>query len=364
MRSFLFLVIICLTIFHTRAQSKYVYEVPAQLADGWDTENFFSRGLDSTRVYKLFNQLGAAKHKVHSSLLVKGGKLVLEEYFGEQYANTQHDLRSATKSIISLLLGIALDKGIIEALDDPMSKYLGELKPKKNLDKRKELITIRHLLTMSTGFDCNDWDKKSIGQEDKVYRKKDWLQYTLDLPMLSEPGKTASYCSMGVVLLAEVIQRASGLSIEAFAQQHLFQPMNITNLSWGHTTKGKTVIPAAKRLYMTSRDLAKVGLLVLNKGRWGSEQLISEEWISASTAKQQSLANLDYGFLWWRIPFKVQSEALRVPTATGNGGQYIFILKEFNAVAVFTGGAYNSEESKLPFAIVQDVYIPILSNRN
>ncbi len=353
----LFTTILLLTLgISVFGQNSYVYQQPKELNDGWPTSNLKSQGIDSTLIYLFFNQLKGKKHKLHSTLRIKDGVLVLEEYFNDQKANEPHDLRSTSKSIRSLLVGIAIDKGFINDVNDPISKYLKQPVPKKNLDPSKEQITIQHLLTMSSGLDCNDWDRKSKGQEDKVYRKKDWLQYTLDLPMVNEPGEVANYCSLGTVLLAEIVSQTSGMSIDQFAAKYLFEPMGITNLQWGHTSN-KEVIPSAKRLYMIPRDMAKIGQLILNKGKWKGKQIISESWVAASTTYQTKLAGLDYGYLWWNIPLKVKEEVLITKTATGNGGQYIMVVPEKNIVAVFTGGAYNSEEDKLPFAILRDVIL-------
>ncbi len=338
-------------------QNTYEYSQPKNFDDGWKTTNLQSQNVDTTRIYKLFNQVQNGKNKLHSVLLVINGQLVIEEYFNDHAGNKQHDLRSATKSIRSILLGIAIDKGFIDNVDDPISKYLNNLVPTKNLDKRKDKITIRHLLTMSTGLDCNDWDKKSKGQEDKVHKKKDWIQYTLNLPMINEPGTVSNYCSMGTVLLAEIISQASGMTIDKFAEQYLFNPLGINNVSWGHTSS-KDIIPSGKRLYMTSRDMAKIGQLILNKGKWNEKQLISEKWIEESTTPKTKITEIDYGYLWWNIPFKANGKMFVSKTATGNGGQYIMVLPELDMVAIFTGGAYNSQEQMLPFAIVNDIFLP------
>ncbi len=338
-------------------QSIYKYSIPENLRDQWETDNLLSQTKDSILIYKLFNKLLNEKHQIHSILLVKDGKLVLEDYFGGNTIKTKHDLRSATKSIISILMGIAIDRNFISSIEDPISKYLKNPVAKKNLDPRKEQITIRDLLTMSSGLDCNDWDQNSKGQEDKVYKKNDWLQYTLDLPMVNKPGELSYYCSMGVVLTAEIIRQASGKTIDEFAKQYLFNPLDITNVSWSHTSK-KEVIPSGKRLYMTSRDMAKIGKLILDKGKWNSMQIVSEDWIEESTTPQIKLAGMDYGFLWWNIPFKIGHQNIMVKVATGNGGQYIMILSELNTIAVFTGGAYNSQDDKLPFAIMNDIFLP------
>jgi len=342
-------------------QSTYTYSPPSELEDGLDTADMRTLKFDTTLIYRLFSQVVTGGNKLHSVLVVKDGQLIIEEYFNNHSVNKQHDMRSVTKSIRSILLGIAIDKGFIESVNDPITKYLKSHNPEKNPDNRKEEITIKHLLTMSSGWDCNDWDKKSQGQEDKVYRKKDWIQFTLDLPMINDPGTVSTYCSMGAILVAEIISQSSGMTIEEFADEYLFKPLGINNLSWGHTSN-KEVIPSAKRLYMTSRDLTKVGLLMLNGGKWNNEQIVSEKWVRESTVAKTKITEMDYAYFWWNIPFNVNGKVINSVTATGNGGQYIMIFPEFDLVAVFTGGAYNSQEDKLPFAIVDKVFLPTFAD--
>ncbi|NNE77746.1 MAG: serine hydrolase [Pricia sp.] len=343
-------------------QNKYTYSQPAILDDGWKTNNLQSQQLDSINVCRFFNQLSSVKHALHSIILIKNGEIIIEEYFGDYSVNKQHDLRSVTKSITSILIGIAVDKGFIDSIDDPISKYLNTLSPTKHLDKRKEDITIRHLLTMSSGLDCNDWDKKSKGQEDRIYRKSDWLQSFIDLPMLNDPGAVSNYCTMGQVLATEIVSQASGRSIDQFAEEYVLHPLGINNYHWGHTSN-KQVIPSAKRIYLTSRDMGKIGQLMLNKGKWGDTQVVSPQWVHESMAKQTKITGLDYGFFWWTIPFNVGGKEIISKTATGNGGQYIMVFPDENTVGVFTGGAYNSQNDKLPFKIMQDVFLPASANK-
>lgn len=326
-----------------------------------DMDLHFFNGLenkvDTTRVHEFFNQLKLQEHQLHSVLVLKNGVHVFETYFKDDSEEIPHDLRSVTKSIRSLLIGIAIDKGWIENVNDPISKYLKTLKPKKNVDVRKSEITIKHLLTMSSGLDCNDRDKTSKGQEDKVHKKKDWLQYTIDLPMLHAPGKVSSYCSMGSVLAAEIISQASGVSIQEFAHTYLFQPLGIKSAKWGHTRDDKA--PASgKRLYLTSRDMAKIGQLVLQEGCWKDKQIVSRAWIAEATTPKTKITGIDYGYLWWQYPFHIRGGNVSAKLATGNGGQYIMVFPTENMVAVFTGGAYNSQDDKLPFAIMQSVILP------
>lgn len=152
------------------------------------------------------------------------------------------------------------------------------------------------------------------------------------------------------------------MTIDEFAEKHLFTPLGITNISWGHTSE-KEIIPSGKRLNMTPRDMAKIGQLTLQNGRWNGEQIVSAKWIEESTTPKTKITGVDYGYLWWNIPFKEKEKVFISKTATGNGGQYIIIFPELEMVAVFTGGAYNSQEDKLPFAIVKDIFLPTFVNR-
>lgn len=349
-------VFFCLCIY---GQKSYQYSTPEQTDDGWKTDGSWFQKVDTSKIYQLFHQLHNAKHKINSVLLIKDNVLILEEYFNDCTADQQQDLRSTSKSIRSILLGIAIDKGFINDVNDPISKYLKTHQPKKKLDPRKEDITIANLITMSTGLECNDWDKKSKGQEDRVYKKKDWIQYTLDLPMVNDPGEVSNYCSMGVVILAEIISQASGMTIDQFADQFLFSPLGITNVSWGHTSQ-KKVIPSAKRLNMTPRDMAKIGQLILNNGTWKDQQIVSQQWIQKSISPKTTITGIHYGYLWWKLPFFVKDKLLLSTAATGNGGQYILIFHDINMIAVFTGSAYNSQEDKIPFVIMKDVLLPTL----
>ncbi|UII31836.1 beta-lactamase family protein [Fulvivirga ulvae] len=356
------IILACISSANVYSQGKYKYSQPRELSDGWNTGSLKLQNPDSIKLYRLFNQLLEGGHRIHSMLVVKDGEIVIEEYFGDNSVNIQHDLRSATKSITSVLMGIAISKGFVSDIDDPVSRYVSYTNV-KNPDQRKDEITIRHLLTMSTGLDCNDWDMGSKGREDKVYRKKDWLQYFMDLPMINDPGAVSDYCTMAQVLAAEVISRASGMTIDQFAREYLFDPLQVKNVSWGHTSD-KDVIPAAKRLYMTPRDMAKIGQLILRNGEWNGKQIVAKAWVEESTTAKTKITGIDYGFLWWNVPFQINGNITVAKLATGNGGQYIFIFPELNLVAVFTGGAYNSPDDKLPFAIVKDVLLPVFTARD
>ena len=337
------------------AQENNGYSAPGQKNDGWMVTDLETLGFDFNRVDQVLKKLHTDPHKIDAILAVHNGKLILEEYFNSYTIDSRHDLRSVTKSITSLLIGIALEQGYINSIDDPISKYL-EAKRKKNPDPRKEKISIRHLLTMSPGWECDDWNPKSAGQEDRVYRKKDWVQYTLDLPMERDPGSSASYCSMGVIILKTILEKSSNMTIDAFAQKFLFDPLGITNPKWDHTSD-KKVITAGKRLYLSPRQLAKIGQLVLNNGIWEGAQIVPDKWIREATSRHTKITDVAYGYLWWRLPFRQGNTVYEALLATGNGGQYIMIFKELDLVFLFTGSAYNSDADKIPFAFVNDILL-------
>jgi len=341
----------------TSLAQTYSYQQPDQLNDGWSTAKLSDVALDTTKLYQLLDHLSGSEHQIHSLLIAKNGKLILEEYYADFSPNKTHDLRSVSKSIRAILMGVAIDKGFIKSVDDLVSKYVKSPLPTKHLDPRKEQITLRHLLTMSSGLECNDWDKKSKGQEDRVAKKKDWMQYTLNLPMVYNPGEVSAYCSMGSILAAEAICQASGMDVDTFAEKYLFEPLGIQNAQWGHTLE-KEVRPSGKRLYMTPRDMAKIGQLVLLKGTWNGKQIVPTKWLEEMVAPQTKITGIDYGYFWWTIPFQWKEGAIISRTATGNGGQYIMVIPSLNMVVVFTGGAYNSQEDKFPFAIVRDAILP------
>ncbi|MEM9981845.1 MAG: serine hydrolase [Bacteroidota bacterium] len=344
------------------AQVPSFYKPPLKLDDGWQVSHWKDYQMDTTRIIKLLEQLQKNTHQIHSFLLIKDNQLILEAYYDKYTVNHLHDLRSVTKSITTLLMGIAIDKGFIESIDAPIFQYLSTLHPQKNLLQKKK-ITIRHLLTMSTGLDCNDWDKRSKGQEDKAYIKKDLLQYFIDLPVVHPPGTVAQYCTLGQILANEIISQAANMPIDAFAQQYLFTPLGITDVEWHHTTKRSSIPLAAKRLYLAPRALAKIGQLMLDKGKWKNQAIVSAQWLNLATTPQVKITGIDYGFYWWQIPFQVNHKEVVSVVATGNGGQYIFTFPSLRLVVVFTGGAYNQPEDKIPFSIIKEVCLPAFMNR-
>jgi CubicO group peptidase (beta-lactamase class C family) len=297
-----------------------------------------------------------AEHGLRSALVMRRGRLVLEQYWNGYDQAAQQDLRSATKSITSLLVGIAIDQQLIKGVGEPLSSFLAPVYP--TLPSLKRNITLAHLLTMRSGLACNDRDEGSPGQEDKMYRERDWVRFFLELPSLGPPGEAAFYCTGGAVTLGRVIAEAARRPVSTFAEELLFAPLGIQGARWA-TFDDHRQTDTGGHLALRPRDMMRIGLLVLQRGRWGERQLVSREWIDRSTSEYVRLdGGKPYGYLWWRTRFPHRGSQVSAVFAGGNGGQYIFVFPELELVAVFTGGNYNSKRAQRPFRLLERYVLP------
>ena len=314
-----------------------------------------SVGLDAARLGNVSNQLAAMQsHQLHSMLVLRSGRLVFEEYYNGYSRDNPHDLRSATKSITSLLTGAALDQGVLPSVESPIMDFLAKNYP--NVDNKDD-IQIRHLLTMSSGLDCDDFNWRSKGQEDRLYRTQDWVASFLALPPVHAPGDVARYCTAGVIALGEVIAQASGRDFSDFADDALFGPMGINNYRWARFDNDEKV-DTGGHLLLTPQGMAKLGLLVLQEGQWEGRQLIPRDWIQTSLQPQTQVRETPYGYLWWMDTLPYGEKRVKVIWASGNGGQLIFIVPEYDLVAVFTAGFYNSDKTAVLFDIFYRSILP------
>ncbi|MEM6645427.1 MAG: serine hydrolase [Bacteroidota bacterium] len=304
--------------------------------------------LDTAVIGSMARQIDAQKHDLHSLLIMRGGKLAFEAYYNGHTRHTPHDIRSATKSITSLLTGVAIDRGALGGADDPLMEHLGARYPGIT---DKDDLTLRHLLTMSSGLDCHDRDRTTRGQEDRMYRSKDWVRYFLSLSRTYAPADTTLYCTGGVVALGAAIAAATNQDVAAFADAALFAPLGIANYQWERFDDGQQV-DTGGHLWLTPQGLAKIGHLVLQQGAWQDEQLISAAWIEESTAQHVTSDGQRYGYLWWRYHVPYGSTTVEVINATGNGGQNIFIVPAYDLVVVSTAGYYNSDKAGLPHELL------------
>ena len=295
---------------------------------------------------------GEAFKKIGSVLVSQHGKLVYEGYF-EGDASTLRDTRSATKSITSSLVGIAIRDQKLSGVDARILDLLPERGRKmQNPDSRKAKIVIEDFLTMSSSLECDDWNDASRGNEERMYIIEDWAQFILDLPIRGRTrvgekveappyGRAFSYCTGGVFVLSEVLTKVTGLRTDRFAQQRLFDPLGITHAEWVFSPLG--VPQTGGGLRLASRDLLKIAQLYLNKGMWEGKRILDESWITASTSPHARIDDdTEYGYLWWLKSFKSGAKSYPSFYMTGNGGNKVVAIPSLDAVVVITSSNYNS----------------------
>ena len=343
--------------------SAYRYRPPADRRDGIPVGDIARSDLTVSIAEQLVRSvLDGTYRDVHGILIFQRGRLVLEEYFHGYDASRTHQMRSATKSVVSALAGVAIDRGAIQGADVPVLPLLGYASV-ENADPRKSQLTLAHLLTMQPGLACNDYDRASPGNESRLYESDDWVKATLDLPMLETPGTTAHYCSGGVAVVGRTVERAVGKALPDFAQERLFAPLGIprTHWTWNYTLDRSN--REYSQLHLRPRDMLKLGMLYANRGMWHDTRVLSAAWVERSLSQQSSIDGTAYGYFWWRPWMNVTTasgdERVTYSAAQGNGGQKIYIIPELDLVAVFTGGDYNSGGSP-PNRMMARIILPRL----
>ncbi len=332
------------------------YEVPEQTNDGWVSAHASEVGIKVDDLSHLANSLQKNLFpRTDSFLVIKDGFLVQELYFNGFNRDKVHDLRSATKSITSALVGIAIDQEYIKDVNQSVFSSITGYSEINNWVDEKNDIQVKHLLTMSSGLACDDSDYSSPGNEEYMYHQKDWVKYILDLHLTSKPGSKWAYCTGGVVSLGAIIEDSSGIQTEDFASTFLFEPLGISNYHWEFTPSRR--VDTGGHIHMTPRDMAKIGQLFLQQGQWNKQQVISKQWVNQSIATQ-ILTNqkYQYGYLWWHGRIGTHNFYY----AGGNGGQYITILPSLNMVVVSTGHNYNSDLSSQFFILLKNVIDAVL----
>ena len=287
---------------------------------------------------------------ITSLVVIKEGELLLEEYFNGAGRDTLHNTRSVGKSFASTMMGIAIDEGHIKNENMELGDFY-DLKTFENYSETKEKVTLKSLLTMSSGFDGNDDDYDSPGNEENMYPTEDWVKFTLNLPMdqKKEIGKDYDYFTAGVVVLGDVIHKSVPKGLVDYSDKKLFEPLGIKNYQWQYTPTN--VGNTAGGLQLRSLDYAKFGQLYKDNGKWKNNQLIPEPWVIKSLSKQIKQPYDEssyYGYLFWNRVYTVDGKDYEVSFCTGYGGNKIFIFKDIPFVIVITAQAFG-----LPYAHAQ-----------
>jgi len=339
------------TAFYPRGlkPDRYTYRAPSQTHDGWPTATLGDVNMDRAGIEKFIQMIidtpidSVHAPEVEAILVARHGKLVLEEYFHGFDRDTLHDTRSAAKSITAVVAGAAMESGAPLTLATPVYKLMNGGSFPSGIGPWKRAMTLQDLLTMRSGYDCNDSDPASPGNEDTMIDAMlagtgdpDFYHYVLQVPMAYPPDTESIYCSTNPNLALGMVGRATGQSPMDVFDRLIGQPLGINSYGWpldgvGHPYGGGGI-------RIRPRDYLKIGQLMLNGGTWNGQRILSREFVVKSSAPLHALNMIHYGFLWWSIEYPYKNRTLRAYFAGGNGGQGIMFVPELDlAIAVFAG---------------------------
>ncbi|HET7293449.1 MAG TPA: serine hydrolase [Vicinamibacteria bacterium] len=356
---------------------------PASAWD-WPRSTPEAEGLDGRRLEAFDAELRKGDHGyVDSLLVIRHGRIVFEQSYAHDYARLfdakrhgprgiynyyddawhpfyrgtrLHTMQSVSKSVTSLLVGIAIGSGRLAGVDAPAGRYLQGFRTSG--DARQARLSVKHLLTMTAGI---AWDETTVDYTDPkntcaaMEASQDWVQFVLDQPMAEEPGKRFVYNSGATQLLAEVLRQATGAKPDDFARERLFGPLGITDFYWKRIPNG---LPDTEGgLYLSPRDLARLGRLMLADGTWEGRRILPEGWVRESTtayvaASEDPKQPIDYGYKWWLVP--ARDGRPRVIAALGYGGQRLLVVPELDLIAVFTGWNIYGDHPSLPLELATE----------
>ena len=366
---FLALSLICLSLFLSCAarssqwglpEYQYAYRVPERIDDGWEVSSLQAEGLDPAGINDFVSGVLKRDFKnIHSILLVKNGKLVLEEYFYGYDRDMTHQLHSVSKSITSILVGIAMDQGKISGVEESVYHFFPDYADSKWVNQQYD-ISLAHVLMMSAGI---DWDERTRPLTDRrndivaMIYGDDWLNYVLNKKQVEPPGQNFNYSGGINVLLGGIVKNTSGMYADEFAEQYLFGPLGITDYRWHRSSDG--TINTQGGLSLRPRDMAKIGLLFLDGGKWKGRQIVSQHWVSESVkARLPAWYGLNYGYQWWSGKALVNDKEIESFFAWGRGGQYIFVIPDCELVAVITSRPYDNHTGAiLPLGLMPNFIV-------
>ena len=355
------------------AQSEYSYRPPEESENGWPVSTLAAETIDEEQIAALVESVFREEHGHPEAILIaRNGKLVLEEYFYGYSRDRMHSIQSVTKSVTSLLFGIAQDRGYVGDLDQPVYTFFPEYRGRKWIEQEYP-ITSAHLLTMSAAI---EWDADESSDADggeagwqRLTRDDDWIGYVLDLDQAGTPGEVASYNTGLSTLLGGVIRNTTGKYVDEFAEETLFADLHVSRYRWQKARDGTRETGGG--LSVTAYDLAKIGQLVLDKGMWNGKRVVSDSWITESGEHQLPLAEgsqgasryvTGYAYHWWNQSFEVDGQTIDAIAARGYGGQYLGIFPTLNTVVVLYNGEGGMPEERVFDAgvIVEEWILPAI----
>jgi len=345
--------------------------VPVARDDGWPVASIDDDKLiDRMALCRTADRL-AASANVHALLIARGGRLVFERYFrGDDEINdrpianasfdadTLHDMKSVSKSVASLALGVAIDRGLIRGVDEPIFSFFPELSDLRSPEKDR--LRLSHALTMSMGLkwvEATPSTGNDNNDEARMHMAPDPCRYVLGLPVTAPAGQEFFYNTGALTLVSAIVRKAVGRPLDEFVRENLFQPLGITAFEW---TRVKGDSDAGGGLRLRPRDMVKIGQLVLAGGRWNGRQIVSKAWIDASTTPRlEATGPYFYGYLWWLGRSLHDGHEVHWAAALGRGGQSIRIVPDLDLVVVVTAGYYQ-DYSPRAFQVQSGIFKDVL----
>ena len=357
MKKWMYLMGLLLAVITTGCNSMYGYDDRGTVPEWpWETVSPESQGIRSEDVTRMVEHIEAGNLSVHSVIVYRNGTIPVELYFEPYNASTSHNTKSTSKGVISTLVGIALREGFIGSLDEPVLSYFPEYETD---DAAKLTITIRDLLTMSAGL---KWSENDLNSMYTFFVSKRIAGRVLEQPVVDEPGSTFNYNTGLTHLLSVIVSRASGMSTLEFAREYLFGPLDIRNVQWDTDRDGYHI--GGSELFLTPRDMTKLGVMHLNDGAYDGRQVVPADWVHESTSTQITGsfhgATVEYGYLWWMQignPLFTYLDDEDAFLAMGVRGQRILVLPERDTVVVITADQHDASQCDL---LIRDFIVPVL----
>lgn len=329
--------------------------------EGWRAAPPADLGLDAAQLDAADAVLAARVPHIQSLLVVRGGYLVYERYRDGAGPATLHNVKSVTKSVLSALIGIAIQTGDLVSVSEPLGFILPEAFATIP-DRRKREITVRDLLTMRSGLEWAEYGASAV----HMTASPDWVRYVLERPLIHAPGTHFNYSTGDTHILSAVIQALTGMSALQYADLYLFGPLGIARRAWPADPQGVTI--GGAELALSPRDMAKLGYLYLNNGAWAGEPVVPAAWVRQSAEPhtyfepitEDDCAELGYGYLWWLRPQGPHASAI----AVGFGGQFIYVIPALDLVVVMTGDlgtapdAFRDNRMLCRFNLVEEFIVP------
>ena len=361
------------TNFYPRGRPRvaYRYAPPRPRNDGWAVADAGDVGMSRERLSEMVQAIidngvdSANAHRPHAILVARNGKLVLEEYFHGEHADKAHDTRSASKTLTAIVLGAAMQAGMKVGPDTRVYATMGVRSD--TLEPRKRAMTVRHLLTMSSGLDCDDdSNTPHPGSEDYLTNQDtnpDWTWTVLGLKTLQDPGAQAVYCSINPYLAGQVIAKAAGRPFVDLVSELVGAPLQMSQYYISLDPLGSAYMGGGARF--VARDVLKLAQLYANGGTWNGRRVVSEAWIRESTQPLVPMGTNQYGYLWYVVEYPYAGRKTKAYAAFGNGGQFWMFIPELSLSIAGFGGNYADRSAVITANVLIPKYIipAVLSGR-